>query len=405
MAQIFTQPVPAPSSKVRDVPPGLDAVVARCTQIKKEMRYAEAGELARELYRIAGARPAVRHASSSRPSLAKPSGLPGMAAMFDAEIQATPVVPKPGSARTFNPMGATLPLMTADRRSEVEKLPPVIDEVDDLAATMPLQPKLLSALRPKPVNEATNAAIATQLLRKDVPIPSPEPAWKREMQRALEVHRQSSSALPTFVADAPNNAVGGTLMLSVDTPEVHLDAAIRSDATGTTSTATSMSQEIRLTLKSRPDPVVVVGRRRRQTQKMLFVAGGFLVTSVALLVAVLLSRRGPGKATAVDVLPNPSSVSVPRPPVSIAPVVLVPSGQTSSKVPKDKPGPVLSASAAAPDAGATNDVRAMPSATAETKALAPATTAKAKPYKPPAFATTAPAGSTCTGIGVFKRCK
>jgi serine/threonine protein kinase len=305
MAQIVTQPVPAPSSKVRGVPADLDAVVARCTQINREHRYADAGELARDLYAISGARPSVRQPSTSRPSFSKQNGLPGMAAMFDQEIQATPAVPKPGSARTFNPNGATLPLITPGRRAEVERLPPVIDEDDDMAATLPLQGKMLSAMRPKPVDEAPIAALGTQLfkLRPDEVAPSPEPAWKQEMEQALEVHRQSSASLPVFVLDAPEEVAGATHMLSSEINGVRPNVPMPSDASGTTSRAISMSQEIRLSSRSAPDPAGVTGTRRRRTRTVMFVAAGFLAASFTLMVGVVVYQE--------FLVPKPEAVSKP----------------------------------------------------------------------------------------------
>ncbi len=406
MAQIITQQVPAPSSKVRDVPPDLDSVVARCTQIKKEMRYAEAGELARDLYVIAGARPAVRQPSTSRPSFSKQNGLPGMAAMYDQEIQATPAVPKPGSVRTFNPNGATLPLITPDRRPEVEKLPPVIDEDDDLAATMPLQAKMLGAVRPTPVEEAPNAALGTQLfeLRPDQVAPSPEPAWKQEMQQALEVHRQSSVSLPVFELEAPKDVAGGTHMLASDILGVRPNVPIRSDATGTTSAV--MSQEIRLSLKSAPDPAGMTGRRRRRTRTLLFVAGGFLGASFALMVAVVAYQE---LRAVKPPEPEPAqSIALPFPPT---PLESAPASASAVVAPEVVPP--------APSASATNVVLVPPKSTAtnsQAPAHAPAPTGtngsgavkssvQASAVKPTVPVKTKKMLDVCTGVGVFQRCK
>lgn len=423
MAQIITQPVPAPSSKVRDVPPDLDAVVARCTQVKKESRYAEAGELARDLYVIAGARPLIRHGSTSRPSLVKQIGL---ADMFDAEIQASPAVPKPGQARTFNPSGATLPLISPQKRAEVEKMPPVLEEDDDLAATLPLQPKVLANLRPKPISEpppeAPQAALGTQFfeVKPNEKPPSPEPAWKQEMEQALEVHRQSSMSLPAITL--PEEAqmteeVGGTQLLPMKKPiSVRPDVPLlRSDATGTTSMAGSMSQEILASAIVPPDLAVVTGGRRRGSNRALYAAAGFLGSALVLLIGVFgyrqwLHRRvevtevvPPGAPSANEVSPVATSEAPPAP--EALPRDVVP--------PEPPPAPPPAASAST---GATVASAALPPAvtTASTPAVttaAPTKSTAAPTVKKPTTGpvkkqTPAPTVKTvCTGVGVFERCK
>lgn len=423
MAQIITQPVPAPSSKVRDVPPDLDAVVARCTQIKKELRYAEASELARDLYVIAGARPVVRQPSRSRASLSsKQAGLAGMAGMFHDEIHATPAVPKPGGPRTFNPNGATLPLITPPRRPEPEKLPPVIDEVDDLAVTMPLHAKLISSTRPKPVpkpmEEAPDAALGTQLfqLRADEVAPSPEPAWKLEMEQALDAHRQSSTSLPAFEVDPSKDIVGGTQMLSADLLGVRPNVPIRSDASGTTSTTTSMSQEIRLPLKSGLDPVGVTGRRRRHNMNVMAIAAGFLAGSVALMLGVMVHHELRSAKTE-PIADGVQSAMLPMPPMTMeSATVVASSGQTAPVVPTDEPLVVASVSVAplvvaptnspVPSVMATNSPVAVPAGTTGPVWVlkGPMPTTTVKPLGKRNVAASVPI-EVCTGVGVFRRCK
>lgn len=409
--QILTQPVPAPSSKVRDIPPDLDAVVARCTQGKRELRYAEASELARDLYIIAGVKPA-RQPSTSRPSAVKEIGLAGM---FNEEIQATPVVPKPGGPRTFNPGGATLPLIPPERRAEVEALPPVIDEVDDLVATLPMQAQKPALERPKPLDEQGDTAAGTQFMRADAPIPSPDPEWKREMEQALEVHRQSSMSLPLIPIDAQQDVAGGTQMLSLGVAlgvgTVRSDMPIRLDASGTTSVAGTMSQEVRGSSKSVPEPVSVTGRRRRTGRRTLMVATAVLMTTVVLMVGAIAYRHVREEAKAVQ--PDVSArVAMPLPPVTSDAVV--PAVSSSEPVPPSAPVVLPSASAGLPGATAT----------------APAVTATNAPSAAPVVPTSAGTNASvvpkkasgpvapskpvakpkkmievCTGVGVFRRCK
>lgn len=427
MAQIITQPVPQPSSKVRDVPPDLDAVVARCTQVKKESRYAEAGELARDLYVIAGARPAIKHGSTSRPSIAKQIGL---ADMFDAEIRASPAVPQPGQARTFNPAGMTLPLIPPQKRAEVEKLPPVMEEADDLAATLPLQPKLLANLRPKPISEpppeAPQAALGTQFfeVKPHEKPPSPEPAWKQEMEQALEVHRQSSMSLPAITLPEEVQVaeeVGGTQLLPMKKPiSVRPDVPLlRSDATGTTSMAGSMSQEVLASAIVPPDLAVATGMRRKRGSRALYAAAAFLGSTLVLLIGVVSYKRvllGRGEATQVvgDAAP---SANVALPPVRAEAEPQLEPTQLVQAVPEPSQAPVPPTSASS-GAMVSNVVLAAAPTPAPTLAPTPAVTTAAptkstaaptviKPMTTPAKKSTpAPAVKVvCTGVGVFERCR
>lgn len=411
-AQILTLDVPAPSSKVRDVPPDLDAVVARCTQGKREKRYAEAGELARDLYVIAGVKaPTVRQRSSTTPSVARQLDLVGM---LDAEIQASPAVPDAGRARAFNPMGATLPLIPRERRLETEVLPPVMDEEDDLVATRPFQPHMLAAVRSpvasKAQEESQEGAQGTQFLRVDQPIASPEPEWKREMAQALEAHRQSSTSLPVFEANVEvAKEAGGTQMLSADMVKVRPDAPLRSDATGTTSMAGTMSQEVRSPVKTVPDLAGMTGRRRRQTRRLMFVAGGILASAFAFMVVVVVLKGGE-PTPPQD--PAGSRVDVPLPPEPIAtenaPATAEPVKQNAPAASASANAPPPAASAAAaptvtaavPSAVTNAPVSTTPVATTKS----PGTSAPVKTSVPTKKTKTVEAPKNCTGFGVFRRC-
>lgn len=442
MAQIITQQVPAPSSKVRDVPPDLDAVVARCTQVKKELRYAEAAELARDLYVIAGVRAPVRQPSTSRSSIRAPSSkqaLPGLLESYEADILATPAVSQ-GGEPMFNPQGLTLPMVPAERRAEVEKMPlempPVVDE-EGLAATLPLQSNPMAMLRPKPLEEAPvvpeiQGAHGTQFIQMNAPIASPAPAWKQEMERALEVHRQSSHSLPVVDAEVqaklaeisqsveamPSVDAGGTQMLPGGTQMVRLDAPLPPDADGTTSVVTSMSQEVRPQSRP-PDAAIVTGRRKRNTNQVFYGAAGFLAAAVVLLVGVMVIRE---KAKQPKTTPEvASSVTLPLPPMTIDSA----SPEESTSVPVEAPQLPPSASAAPVDTAPV-----VPSASAMTSASAPPGTGRPLPPNPYDSAgstavvpgkTAAPVNKSsgtgkstkkppespkekCTGVGVFKRC-
>lgn len=468
MVQIALVPVPPPSSKVRDVPPDLDAVVARCTQIKKDLRYAEASELARDLYVIAGVKPVARSLSTSRPSALKQIGL---AEMFDDEIHASPVVPSSDGPRAFNPAGRTLPLITRQNRPEVENLPPVMEEDADLAATMPMQSKILAAMRPKPSAEKPDAVTGTVFLPADAPIPSPEPAWKKEMEQRLEVHRQSSASIPAldlqtklleFEMETGQDVVGGTQLVRTDIPrkvpalaatrpeagllraqaatlpepglsrpefggarqemaETRPELPVRLDATGTTSTAGTMSQEIVLGPKSAPDPAVTTGgsRRKRRNQRRMYMALGG-VAGVVMLLGSVLALRGvfAAKQATVQVVTDASSAA-PKiwspmssdaviPASVVAPPLEVPAPAPSAAAPVPETNPAPSVSAApvetnppAVSAAPTNTAR--PAVTNPT--LSPTTVKTSAPVKTGGTTKKVQYKEVCTGVGVFQRCK
>ncbi len=443
MAQIITQPVPAPSSKVRDVPPDLDAVVARCTQIKKELRYAEAGELARDLYVIAGVRQPVRQPSTSRPSIARTRTLPGLIDGYEQDIMATPAVPAPGGARTFNPAAATLPLIPPERRAEVDKLPlpPVMEEDEELAATLPMKSNHLAMLRPKPLEESKAAeaetAAGTQFLRMDEPVASPAPQWKQEMERALEVHRQSSHSLPVFdpetqaklaeISQSINMAevgdvVGGTQMLAPGTQMLapglqwaRTEVPLPADSEGTTSMAGSMSQELRVgALLAEPAAPI---RRKRRPNQLLYGAAAFLSVAVVFLFVAVVLKKVPKDLGSVTPMVNESATTVlPLPPItsdassSAAPPDVPPPGQTETLPPVVAPSASAAPSAAAPQVSATAVTTAAtnaPPATTNPPLIntggsggpkkGPGTLKKPPPPPPPAK-------ETCKGTGVFRRC-
>ncbi|MCK6590182.1 MAG: serine/threonine protein kinase, partial [Polyangiaceae bacterium] len=128
---ILLTPVPPPSSKVRDVPPELDAIVARCTAGKREARFANAEELSRALFEVAlTARPMTRKATftgygtppalQSSPFHERPSNLP------IAGVSASSPIATPPAG-----MGST----------------PEVDESEQ-AATLPFQGRMLMDMRP-----------------------------------------------------------------------------------------------------------------------------------------------------------------------------------------------------------------------------------------------------------------
>jgi serine/threonine protein kinase len=178
--QILTKPVPAPSRRVRDVPPKLDAVVARCTA-KLSDRYSDASELASDLFAIAAAR----------------------------EMKRTPT-----------PMAHMVP---------------IVKDESDLALTLPRKVDELRRTEAR-AGRAERAGTGTELMPLNQPIPSPAPEWKKEMFEALQAHRQTSMHLERALHEGVPS--GQTVML--DRPNA--SEPIRNDSTCTTSALSALSQ-------------------------------------------------------------------------------------------------------------------------------------------------------------------
>jgi hypothetical protein len=347
-----------------------------------------------------------------------------------------------------------LPLISRPNRAETEKLPPVIHEDEDVAATMPMHPNMLGALRPKPVPEKPDSVTGTVFLPANAPIPSPEPAWKKEMAQRLEVHRQTLSIpapdlqtrLLEFEHATGSDAAGGTQLVDTEGPHKRPDVAaarsdaglsrpefaatrpefaatrpdysVRPDITGTTSTASTMSQEIASPGKLLTDPAVTTGgtkRKRRNNRLFVMAMGGLGGLAICVVVVFLFRGVLKAKQASTAIIPEASSVvPMPMPPITSDAVV------PASAQPPGAVGPAVVSSAASTFVPETNPVPSATVAPVETNSPPPPTKAplptNPPPTNPPPVKTSAPAktgGTTkksqwqevCTGVGVFQRCK
>jgi hypothetical protein len=431
-----TPPVPAPSSRTRNIPPALDAVVERCTKPKPADRYASAEDLARDLYTIAGLPMPVIPSAKASASGMSPIGARELIDLYAPAILESNVVPQAHDERRFNHLAGTIPLM---RASDAQiAAPPVIQEaapkatspaqtipmsvfqgkqpdVSDVDATLLMQPKnaLASIPRPPPLNQApADAAVRTQYLPPDAPIASPL-LDLNEMHQALAEHRRSSISIPRpDFADLPDladlNASGGTQMLmpaDVSKPK-------RSEPSTTTSAVMSQSMPGvgRGTVPS--DAGNTTGRRRRQNRGLLPLIGGAVVGAVVLLIVMVVMQSKP------PVPPVPAgtstSTALPKPPISSDALVNVPAPDTSATAAESPTAP----QDAQPDVSAAPTVGGAPApptsaATTPTPPIVPTvkslptptttTTPSKTPSKTP-FTNPKPAPK-CTGSGVWKRCK
>jgi|GEM_PF-1412584 len=364
---ILLVPVPPPSSRVRDVPPELDAIVARCTAGKREGRYGRADELANDLFALArSVRPITRKATFT--------GVGPTPSLSQSSIQDRPS----GSPLTNAPAPSPIapPGVTATSISQG------IDQ-SDLEATLPMQGRMLIELRlsaPQPAQRSSapqpaqrsSAPTGTEILPGNETLASPAPAWNKiEMQMALAAHRRTHSSSADISAPE-HGAEADTLMVSDSQVQLMPSAP---DPVGTTSSAGALSQ--RTTghpVPSAPlvpmDPVSTTGKHKQAKKVVLAVVGTGIAAAVAVFVLIAVSvtkfAEADGQAGAYEAKPLGSQAVV-------TPAVPEPSA------PQATPPPPAAADAPAP-------VVAPPAS-----ALAPATpTAIAKDSSPPAPAPTAP---------------
>ena len=332
---ILLTPVPPPSSKVRDVPPELDAIVARCTAGKREARYANADELATELFALA---------RTVRPMTRKPTftGVGPTPSMYQSSSMERPAFLVPTNTPT--------PLPVASTRSATSSAPPGVDE-SELVATLPLQAGMLMDLRPSAPQPARrdSAPTGTEFLPPDQTPASPAPAWnKNEMQQALAAHRRSHSS-SLDLAGPEQGATGHTQPVT----DSQMHRAPGMDPVGTTSNAGALAQ--RTTGYPAPphplmamDPVTASGRRKKTNTLMLWMVSGGSVAALGVVIGLIVMGMGGGldaPVSASEAKPVGSQAAVtPTAPEPAAPMGTTPPS-TTADVPAAAPAPTAEPSA------------------------------------------------------------
>jgi serine/threonine-protein kinase len=405
---ILLMPVPPPSSKVRDVPPELDAVVARCTAGKREARYANADELSSALFAIARtARPMTRKATFT-----------GVGAPPSVQATPSPVPPAP-----FMPTSVSVPSPLAMPRAAMGSTPPADDE-SDLAATLPMQGRMLMEVRrsaPQAERRQT-APTGTEIIHPNETVVSPAPAWnKNEMQQALVAHRQSNSSADIIV---PEQASSGHTQAVTDS---QIQSGPGIDPVGTTSSAGALSKPTGgYPAPPAPlmamDPVSASGRRKKTNKVLLWVTGGGIVAALGVVIVLIAIGMGgfDGPDTPVsasEAKPEGSQVSATlKAPETAAPVVANPPPATAAALvgtpsSPETASPVVTAPPPpAPTPAATNQTPPKPTNQASApkptnQASAPKPTVVAPPSKPTGQIATPTTAPKCTGTGLNKKCK
>lgn len=394
-----TTPVPAPSSRMRNIPPELDAVVEKCTKPKPADRYASAEELARDLYAIAGLPmpeiPAARPSSSGK----APGGGRELIDLYEPAIIASKAVPSADEERRFSQVARTIPLsqgfgpkaiapVVVEKEVPPTTLPVVgvglagqtnaMDTSDtDATLRMPAKNALPVMARPALLKEPpADGAVRTQYLSPDAPVASPM-LDLNEMHQALAEHRKSSLKIP--IPDLSElEASGGTQMMvsnGVPSPKPVEPSA----------TTSAVMSQVRTSQPS--DAAGTTGRRRRKNGGLLVLIGGGIGAALLLVIVVALKHPGnppqPPGPTPDPPPPTASASSTTKEPQPIQPV------KENDTV--EKP---------APERPVKEDAPTAPNST--TNAPTPPNTSPA-----PTTTTAKPLGTKpkCTGTGIFKRCK
>lgn len=411
-----TMPVPAPSSRMRNIPPALDIVVERCTKPKPADRYASAEELARDLYTIAGLpMPVIPSAKASR-SGRSPVGARELIDLYEPAILGSKAVPDAQEERRFNHLASTVPLGRAADETVVAPPPGIEEKVvfdakpaaatdvlmfagqnnapdpSDAAATLFMMPKAPS----KPMSQSSSrnapsadAAARTQYLAPDAPIASPL-LDLNEMHQALAEHRKSSILIP--IPDLSDLEVSGGTQLLMKPAEVPPAKQSEPGVTTTGLIAQSLPHVRRGSLPS--DAAGTTGQRRRKNRVFLMMIGGVVVAAMGALVVVVLKQTSP---TGTAAGATPQSITLPYAPVS-SDVTVEPPPTAPPQQDEAKAMPTTSATVdPAPASSATSSPTTVPVAPEPIKSTSvPPKRWGPMPPKPPL---------KCTGVGVFKRCK
>lgn len=406
---ILITPVPPPSAKVRDVPAEFDGVVARCTAGKRDDRYGNAEEVSRALLVLAGMpRPMTRKATFTGVGQPIPQETgPQRKPTFTGLDQPVPQQTGPQQAPTFTPMDVTAPLPGAPPRAMQEDA----DDESDLAATMPLQGRMLMAMRPSAPRAARgeDASTGTQLLQPNQPIASPAPAWKEEMQQAIAAHRQSYAALEGVLPEQVSN--GQTQMVT----EAQMVRIPTMDPSGTTSAAGALAHGTG-GYPAPPMPMMmmdpaVAGRQKRGKGVLFGVMGAGVVAAIGVVgLLVVMSNRDPavaGQPPSVPEAKPAGSDAASVPAVQELPRGLVKAeASTTAEVPPEPMAAASTTVATSATAEAPPVVTQPPPMPASPPPPIVTQKSTALPPKPTATAPKpAATAKTCTGVGLFRKCK
>lgn len=286
--QILTAPIPTVSSRMRHVPPELDAIVTRCLSRNRDERYHDTKELARTLAAYAEISQAARRVVN-------------VPVASDSEADTLVVQPAIRQQREAhqNPAHRAYPAATSAR----EDLTP---------AELPTETQLLP-----PTDEQ----------------PSMIPAWRRQVQQALAANRQASERPEGVLTADPVRAATAaeSVALLTAAPAPYAKAPIPTALQAQPSNAerppgTSRSVAAKTLI------------RRGATR--LYAITGAGITTITALGAVLALRKDPPRDPLLHMnLSAESSVSTAGRPAPSAPPTIPDAVQTTLPIPESVPEP------------------------------------------------------------------
>lgn len=286
MSEVLTAPIPSVSSRVRSVPPALDAIVMRCLERDRDKRIPDATSLVKSLE-------AITQASAAR-----------------VQVNLISLPPGRGSGAGVAP-GATV--NEDEAKTSVYKGPAAATH--GAGRSQEAHGSMAGGPTAGPSNE-------TVMLLPSDEIVSPMPAWRLEMQQAL-ANRSATETRTGSSADLP--AQGGTVALLVGGTAVGAQSPGREPGV-TTTTAPLVTHSSNSGPPGKPTSDELPRKNKRSNRTWLYATVGFGLVLLASLVAVavigLSSYGGSSPAPAASSASEPPSSRKIDPPALSAPPLI-----------------------------------------------------------------------------------
>jgi hypothetical protein len=287
--QILTAPIPTVSSRMRHVPPELDAIVTRCLSRNRDERYHDTKELARTLAAYAEINQVARRVVN-------------VPAASESEADTLVAIPAPSQQREAPRTPAQRTYTAATNAWE-----------DSSQAAFPT---------------------GTQILSPTDQLPSAMPPWRRQVQQALAANRQASEPLEGMLTPDPLQAAptGENVALLTAAPVPHAKVPVLP-------TSQAQAPNAGKPPESSSSKVTAMTPARRVPVRLYAIIGVGGVT-VAALVAVLVLRKGPSEAPPPPTSqPEEASVQVAEPPAIPASAITPAAAQTAPPILEPIPAP------------------------------------------------------------------
>jgi eukaryotic-like serine/threonine-protein kinase len=342
MAQVAVAPIPPVSSRVRHVPPELDAIVARCLERDRGARFQDAKEIERLLSAYADVSQMSRTTVNGSTPPASDAGRTALVSAPDLTFALTPKQSATGSSPDVADSMDQAPTLIFPRRAALPEPGPRRSAAETRA-----EEKVPAAAAP----------MVTQLLSPMDPIPSPTPAWRLEIQRALAASRQTSATTSDALSeDLPQ---GGTLALSPQVMEQAETAAGHDAKRTAVAPLTQLPSEGENAEASMGDGMTQSHFRRGRSWLYAVIAVGVVTLAVPVMVFGIGVSSPEKTSRPAELSTAPERVTVQKEAPVSAPVI--PMSPAPTAAPSIKPSASKSAAAApsvAPTSERSSQVRA-----------------------------------------------